>query len=1003
VTLSVLVLGPVEAYRDGHRLPVPAGLPAELLVRLALEAGRAVSVDRLIDDLWLGSRASTSRNTLQSKVSQLRRALGDGSPVISVSDGYALAVGSVDTELVVRRAAELRALRAAADAVRVVEACTAALELFRGELLPGSAAPWLAPHRARFADLRAEFIEERLAARLDLGESHALLSELRAAVEDAPLQERRWVLLITALYRAGRQAEALAAYAEVRALLDDELGLLPGPELRALEERVLQQDPELVPVTEGRRSAPGIVVGAPYSIDTLVGRAADVAAVLALLATERLVTVTGPAGVGKTRLAIEVARQSVPAGGAWLVRLENAGEPAAVVRVVSETVGVPEFQLVGRLQGPEVLLILDNCEHLWDDVAGLAETLLAEAPRLRILATSQMSLDVPGERCYPLEPLSTVDAVTLFTKRAIERSPGFAVDERTAPLLTELCRDLDGLPLAIELAAARTRALPVPEIVRRLTDRFALLGDPSGRSPERHRTLRAALAWSYDLLFPDDQRGLWALSCFADGAPLPAAEKVMTALGIPSAAVLDIITRLADRSLVRVEHGRDGAVRYRLLDSVRAFALARSEEAGSDEVIRRAHAEWFAAAAADARVGSRTADQTRHVALAVAERANIDAALEWARAADPALGVTIATGFAWVWVVLGDGAAGARRIRHALGAASLGSDRDHAYGLLVASWLEASAGSIDQAFADLERAVSLAADMPDLPALSHWYRAFVLISQGRPRDALDALEQCRAAIEAAADPWQLGGYCLLAAFAELGVGEVTAAADACRRAVSLIEPLGDAWARAHAEAMLGNVARAVHQFDASGTHFAHAARAAASLGFAGAEAHHLSNLGRVRQMGGDLDGALDVLATAITKAQAAGDLRLVAVSEVRRARVLRALGRTADAMEALDRAGRWFADFGGGEGALLGECVRASIRAVAGDAGAVDALRRTLSAAREVGDAEVEVLALDALARAAADPVAGQEFLAAADAAYLRAAHLMVDDDRLDARVARGR
>ena len=221
------------------------------------------------------------------------------------------------------------------------------------------------------------------------------------------------------------------------------------------------------------------------------------------------------------------------------------------------------------------------------------------------MTTSQLPLGVEGETVYPLEPLSAGDAMDLFTQRAVQRRRSFVIDDDSAPIVEALCRSLDGLPLAIELAAARIKALSVQEISRRLTDRFALLGNPTARGPERHRTLRAAIAWSYDLLFPDDKRGLWALSCFSDGAPLPAVEHVLVEIGVPAAASLDVIERLADRSFVRLEVGVGGAVRYRLLDSVREFAAEQLREAGLADVAGRAHAQWFAAAADRAADGGR--------------------------------------------------------------------------------------------------------------------------------------------------------------------------------------------------------------------------------------------------------------------------------------------------------------------------------------------------------------------------------------------------------------
>src|SRR4029079_9964083 len=286
----------------------------------------------------------------------------------------------------------------------------------------------------------------------------------------------------------------------------------------------------------------------------------------------------------------------------------------------------------------------------------------------RILCTSQVSLVVDGEAVFELEPLAISDAVELFTRRAtaqrLRHTPSGGDDA-----VLGLCRALDGLPLAIELAAARTKTLSVEEITRRLDKRFLVLSDPTSRRPERRRSLRSTIRWSYDLLFPDDQRGLWALAAFAGGAPLPAVEFVLDALDVPASAAIDVIGRLASRSLVIVDDDDPSVpVRYRLLDSIRAFALDAMTDAGLTDTARAAHADWFADAAATSTRGVRSSRQAEHLAFARAERANIDAALAWSAVHDPLLALGIVTGFGWAWIVLGD-SRGAQRILAALDAA----------------------------------------------------------------------------------------------------------------------------------------------------------------------------------------------------------------------------------------------------------------------------------------------------------------------------------------------
>ena len=286
-----------------------------------------------------------------------------------------------------------------------------------------------------------------------------------------------------------------------------------------------------------------------------MGREDDLEAITSLLEQGRLVTIAGSAGVGKTRLSLEVARTVQPAGGVWLVRLESVDASAALANVVAETLHVAggAAALPERLAGADTVLLLDNCEHVVEAVSVLVRSLLDAAPRLRILATSQVPLGVEDEHVYSLEPLSSEQSVELFLRRAQATRRKFDADAETTASVREVCRSLDGLPLAIELAAARVRSLSVLDIARRLDDRFALLQDPSSHRPERRRALAGAIGWSYDLLFPDDQRGLWALSCFAGNASLDAMEHVLVALEVPRAAVVDTMTRLVDRSLVTLD------------------------------------------------------------------------------------------------------------------------------------------------------------------------------------------------------------------------------------------------------------------------------------------------------------------------------------------------------------------------------------------------------------------------------------------------------------------
>jgi predicted ATPase/DNA-binding SARP family transcriptional activator len=951
--LTVAILGPVEVRRDGELLAVPAGRTTEVLVRLAIEAGRPVRAAALIEDLWPGA-VGVAPNSLQAKVSKLRRVLGDPGLVSSDGRTYTLHVDPADVDA-------LAVLAEPADPV-------AALAMFRGELLP-AAGGWAGPWRARLEEARLRLTEEN---------APATVAELRELVAAHPYRERFWELLITALYQGGRQADALAAYREVRALLAGDLGLDPGPGLRELESRILRHDATLRPPAGNL----------PVTGGDLIGRHDDLTELGALIKEERLVTVTGPAGVGKTRLAIEVARQ---AGGAWLVRLENA-RPATIWPTVGEALGLSEAtaeMVLARLHGLDPLVLLDNCEHLADESAAVADRLLESVPGLRVLATSQAPLGTADEAVHVLRPLPLPDSMALFRRRATRQRRTFQAGD---DVVEALCRALDGLPLAIELAAARAKALSAPEIARRLDDRFALLNDPTSRRPARQRTLHAALTWSHDLLSADDQRGLWGLAWFAGGAGLDAAEHVLAALDVPAPLALDVITRLVDRSLVTVDESPDGRVRYRLLDSVRAFARQRLP---SPEVAGRAHAEWFAAAAAGAAVGLRGQDQGQHLALVRTERADIEAALAWTAAHDPALGLRIANGFGWAWVFLGGGRDAAARHRGALDAADGAPVPDRVDGLLFTGWFEASGGDLARAEAGMREAIALAGT-PRLRARAHLFLAFVHSQQGRPADALTELAACRTPAglspSTQADAWEGGAAWLLTAWASLALGDVVAGRQACVEAVRQLEPTGDAWALSHAEGLLGGLAQAEHRFADAVTHLSRAADAAGALGFAAASALHLTNLGRAQHQQGDIAAAKTTLTRAADDAYTAGDLRIVALARVRLARILRAEGDLGEAESQVRTALHWYATAGGGDGERLAAHLSAALAADRGAPEAGAGLDQVLAAARAAGDTEITLLTLDRLARLRSDP----ELPAEADALLPAVRHLVTDADRID-------
>ena len=823
-----------------------------------------------------------------------------------------------------------------------------------------------------------------------------MIGELEAAVAADPYQEGLWELLITALYRAGRQADALATYRRVRARLADELGLDPGPRLQQLEQQILNHDPAL--------RGPAAAGNLPSLSVELVGRETEIAALADLLARERLVELVGPGGIGKTAVAIATGRRlSAAPGGVWLARLEAATTADDVLDTLIAALHVTggEAALFERLRGAAAVVILDNCEHVVDAAAALAVRLLDAAPGLRILCTSQVPLDVDGEVVVELAPLALSDAVELFTPP--RRRP--AGRDRAAPC-TDLCRSLDGLPLAIELAAARTRTLSIEEISRRLDDRFSLLRDPTSRRPERRRALKATIGWSYELLFPDDQRGLWALATFAAGAPLPAVESVLAALDVPASAAIDVVGRLAGRSLVIVDD--EGPARYRLLDSIRAFALDALAEAGLSDRALDAHAAWFAAAAGASTEGVRSARQAEHLSFARAERANIDAALAWSAAHDPLRALAIVNGFGWAWIVLGD-SRGAQRILAALDAAGdAAPEPDRATALLLAGWIEASTGHLEPARRHVTAAAELAAaiDDADLRARAAYYLAYVVSHHGEWEHALELTARSRELYDGLDRPWDQAANALFASRAAISAGDRVRAHAARDQVQHWLELVDDPWLHVRRDAMLGELARVELRFDDAVRHLGQAAETSGRLGFAQTEAYQLSSLGRAQCQAGDYETGAATLELAIEKAEATGDVRLAALARVHLGRVLRSLGQVAEARTALAAAAAFHAEAGGGEQAALGDCLLAALDAEDQLPGAEQRLSTLLDAARSDDDAPVEVFALDALGRIAAgagDPATASGRWAAADRRMEAASHFISERDRTDRRAGAAR
>ncbi|WP_433462909.1 BTAD domain-containing putative transcriptional regulator [Spirillospora sp. CA-128828] len=670
-----------------------------------------IPAERIIDALWEDEVPRGAPNALQSLVSRLRTAIGRD--VIESRPGaYRLALPpeAVDVH---DFEARVRAARRAASPEARSAGFGEALALWRGPALADAAGLRFAEApAARLDSLRRTALEERLDAELALGRHAELIPELRALAAGDPLHEPVIALLMRALYAAGRQAEALALYEDARRALEEGLGVDPSPELEAVYLSVLRQDASLRP--EAAPPEPPSKGNLPARLTSFIGRDADLRQVDEMLSRARLVTLTGPGGSGKSRLSLESARR--PAGrmpgGAWLVELAPVTDPADVPAAVLTALGLREMglitagpapdaagRLVSALSERRLLLLLDNCEHLLDAAARLAEAVLERCPGVRILATSREPLGITGETLWPVEPLErpapsagpeealACPAVRLFADRAAAVSPGFEVTGANAASIVRICRALDGMPLAIELAAARLRAMTPEQVAVRLGllrgdapkhppegqaepapsappelrsgNRFALLSSGSRTAMPRHRTLRAVVEWSWDLL-DEPERALWRrIAVFPGGATAEAAESVCAGPGLDPAGILDVLAALVDKSLLTIT-GTGGEPRYRMLETIRAYGLERLAESGEEDAVRRAHAEHFVRLAEDAEPHLTRAGQLPWLRRLTAEQDNTSAALRWTiSAGDAPLAMRLCAALGWYWFLhgrIGDGA-----------------------------------------------------------------------------------------------------------------------------------------------------------------------------------------------------------------------------------------------------------------------------------------------------------------------------------------------------------
>ncbi|MFD7678388.1 BTAD domain-containing putative transcriptional regulator [Streptomyces sp. NPDC060187] len=930
------VLGPLMVWDgEGREVKVPEAKVRALLAALLANDEGPVSADRLIEDLWGDVPPGNPRAALQAKISQLRRVVGRDR-VVRQPPGYGLRLDGDDEVDAVRFRALVTEARPVQDPRTRAALLTEALNLWRGPAYADFADDGFVQGTAqRLAEQRLSVLEDQAEARLE-AQDHALLAgELADLVARHPLRERLRAVQMRALYAAGRQNEALASYDDLRCRLVEELGVDPSPELAALHGAVLRQDPELSAETSrkgergrapevrnGATSAmaasgtgpaasadapgPGAHSNLPVPLTPLVGRHEALARLSHLLTEQRLVTLTGPGGVGKTRLAVAAAtaeRESAgagqPADGVWLVEFSGirSGTAADLAQVLAATLGIRDdtphslpgtgtsdaslpHRLAAALRDRRTLLVLDNCEHVIDAAAELTELLLRTAPGLRVLATGQQPLGLAGEAVFLVEPLPPTDAVRMFMERAAAATPGFprdpqAPDESDRQAVAEICGRLDGIPLALELAATRVRALGVKGLAARLNDRFRVLTFGQRGAPARQQTLRAVIDWSWELLSAPERIVLRRLAAHSDGCDLEAAEAVCAGDGVTRDEVLDLVTRLVDRSLVVVVEGPTGP-RYRLLESVAAYATEQLHEMEDFTAVRDRQLRHYRALAEHAEPHLRGDGQQFWLARLDAEagnlRTSLDEALRRAGAGEPEEAVRLTTALAWWWLLRGRLNEARSRLGSVL-ATTPGSSAPAelallrtAFALLTGDSSAVAAVSANRCTGTGDGLVTMsglgtrAEAIPDpvRRARALWLCAYGLFCAGDTAEGDELNTRALTLSTAAGDQWGTAAALGLRASLALACGDLAGLGRDGLLSARLFRELGDGWGELQTVSPLAALAEIKGAYADAERRQHEGLRMARELGLEAEVSARLSGLGRLALLARDWDRARDL-------------------------------------------------------------------------------------------------------------------------------------------------
>jgi predicted ATPase/DNA-binding SARP family transcriptional activator len=1019
------VLGTLAVWTDdGRPVEVPEAKVRALLVDLLLHLGRPVSAARLIDDLWGDDLPAHPTGALQSKVSRLRQALenaepGGGELVEFRSPGYVLQVAgeAVDEH---RFTALVERAGAVEDPRDRAGLLADALALWRGRPLADFADAIFAQAAiARLEEQRLAAVEVQAEARLALGEHSLLAGELGELVARHPLRERLRAAHMLALYRAGRQAEAVKSYTELRRQLADNLGLDPGPGPAALYQAILEQDPALQGVPAPPTLAARPRTNIPALLTDMVGRTAAVAELRALLGERRLVTLTGPGGVGKTRLALEMAIQSAGAfpDGVWLVELAGPGlagtsAPAdavmAVLGIRDDSSIDPADLLAEALRTSQMLLILDNCEHLIGQAAKLTARLLQAAPELRILVTSREPLMLAGEVVWAVPPLelpglaadpqptalAQFSAVQLFVTRAGTSAPGFRLDESNAQAVAALCRRLDGIPLALELAATRVRTLGVHELLARLDDRFRLLATGHRDAPARQQTLWAVIDWSWELLTEPERLVLRRLAVTVDGCSLHAAEAICAEDDLE---VAGLVSRLVDRSLVAVADRPDGP-RYRLLESVAAYGVQRLHQAGEFGQLRLRHRRYYTNLAERAALHLRGPGQRSWLRRLDTEAANLRNALDSALQDNDAAAVRLVNALAWYWFLRGRLTEARRALDKAL-ALGHGSAAARATATAWRAGLTTLAGERRE-HAALPPVGGI--DDPIMRATLEWFHAFVASDFGDPSVGEAMAGRALASFRALGDRWGIAAA--LSSRAKLAIirGDPAAAQGDAQQSLAIFRELGDRWGQLQAIEWLGAAEAATGNHTQADRLRHHGLRVAEELGLWPQAADALSWLGRSALHSGDLAQAREFLDRAVRLAAEQSYLPGQVFAELGLGQTARKEGKL-DAAETHIRNVLQTSPRIGSEPDVARTISLSELGFIAEHRGDPAAARswhlQSLTAAQKLGDPQAVAQALTGLAGAQAlggQPDRAAQLLGAADTAWRSAGASLPTGDSAD-------